>query len=98
MESINRPALSQYQDTNKDTPQFKLSTGMGPITDRIINELMNGFTIDDYRDKINDKFVDPMTKIINQRLRPYMYISGGLYIIIIVLLLIIIYILIIRKK
>jgi len=75
-----------------------VETGMGPITDRIINELINGFAIDNYHDKINDKFVDPITKIINRRMLPYVYLSGGLYIIIIVLLLIIIYMLTNKKR
>ena len=74
-----------------------IETGMGPITDRMINELINGFAIDNYKDKINDKLVDPLTSIINRRMQPYVYLSGGLYIVIIVLLLIIIYVLITKK-
>jgi hypothetical protein len=78
--------------------QNKLKTGMGPVTDRIVNELIDGFAIDDYRDKINNKFVDPITEIINRRVQPYVYLSGGLYIVIIILLCVIIYILLHKKK
>lgn len=79
-------------------PQDKLKTGMGPITDRIINELIDGFAIDNYQDKINNKFVDPITEIINRRVQPYVYLSGGLYVVIIILLCVIIYILINKKR
>jgi hypothetical protein len=74
-------------------PNPKFETGMGPITDRILNELINGISIDTYESRINDKLVDPITRIINKRVQPYMYLSAGLYIIIIILLLVIIYML-----
>jgi len=80
----------------EDKPIFE--TGMGPKTDRIINELINGFTIDNYRDKINDKFLDPITEIINQKTKPYVYLTYGLYSINIILLLVIIYILLNKKQ
>lgn len=78
--------------------QNRIETGMGPMTDKLINELIDGFAIDNYQDKINDKFVDPITKIINQRIQPYIYASGILYIVIIMLLLIIIYMLNKKRK
>jgi hypothetical protein len=76
----------------------KIETGMGPITDKIINEFINGISIDNYESRINDKVLDPITKLINKKMQPYMYLSGGLYIVIILLLLIIIYMLFTKKK
>ena len=81
------------------SPDHKiLETGMGPVTDRILNEFIDGIANDKYRDKINDKVVYPLTTIINQRVQPYVYFSAGLYILIIILLLIIIYILLNKKS
>lgn len=70
-----------------------LNTGFGPMTNKIINELIGSIDIDNHRDKIYDKVVDPLTGIVQKRMLPYLYFSAGLYILIIVLLLIIIYIL-----
>lgn len=101
-----KDAFTQSSGANRKIPvpqfisqsQNKLKTGMGPVTDRIVNELIDGFTIDAYQDKINNKFVDPITEIINRRVQPYVYLSGGLYIVIIILLCVIIYILLHKKN
>lgn len=103
--SEGKDTFTQPPGTNRKIPipqfisqvQNKLKTGMGPVTDRIVNELIDGFTIDAYQDKINNKFVDPITEIINRRVQPYVYLSGGLYIVIIILLCVIIYILVHKK-
>lgn len=73
-------------------------TGFGPMTDRIVSGLIDGINIEDHKDKIYDKLVEPLTRMINQRMQPYIYYSAGLYLLVIFLLLIIIYILLYKKS
>lgn len=80
-----------------DSNLQSVRTGIGPMTDRIINELIDKIDINDYKEKIYEKIVDPLTSMINKRIQPYIYFSAGLYILIIILLLIIIYILLNKK-
>lgn len=74
-----------------------IRTGMGPVTDRFINEFINGLDMADYKDRINDKIFDPVFDSINNRIRPYFYTGVLLYVINLILLIVIIYILL-RKK
>jgi len=82
-----------YQPTN-DHQSLKIETGIGPITDKILNDILNRLTTDNFKEKLSAKIIEPLTTIINEKIQPYINISIGLYIIVIVLLLIIIYFLI----
>jgi hypothetical protein len=83
-------------DGDKKIGGFK--TGFGPFTDSLINNVFDNLDAEKLRNKLTDKFVDPMYDIINQKLQPYIYVGITLYSIVIVLLFIIIYLLVIKKK
>ena len=83
----------QLQPQPQSQPDRKtVETGMGPITDRLINELINNIMTD------QNKLVDPLTNMINRRIQPYIYFIAGLYVLIIGLLIVIIYILLNKKS
>lgn len=74
-----------------------LETGVGPITDHFVNLLINKISTSDIKDKLAEKVVDPAVVVIKQKIKPYIYVSLGLYLIIILLLIFIIF-LIYKKK
>jgi len=76
----------------------RFETGMGPMTDRILGTVLDKITSGDFREVLTDKIVDPVTEIINKKIKPYVYISLGLYTILVIFLIIIIYLLIKKKK
>jgi hypothetical protein len=84
--------------TAKSATTNTIQTGLGPVTDKIISDLLDKFTIEKYQDRINDGFIDPLTQLVNQRLKPYVYFGGVLYIINVGLLLLVIYLLLSRKR
>ena len=92
MGSNNGADNIQYDDN------FKFQTGIGPMTDKILNSILDRLTSESFKEKVSDKIVGPVTEIINRKIKPYVYTSIGLYGIVILLLLIIIYLLIVRKK
>ena len=87
---MNPPAASNANG-------FNFETGLGPTTDRILNDLFGKLTNDQFREKLTDKIVGPVTGIIGSKVRPYVYVIAGLYIIVIVLLLVIIYLIVTKK-
>lgn len=82
-------------ESTNNNDKFKLETGMGPSTDKFLNLILDKLAGYDFKDKF--KIFDPITNIVNEKIRPYIYISIGLYFIILILLIIIIYLLIKRK-
>lgn len=89
MESSNSP---EYRNHN-----FNLQTGIGPMTDNILNTILDRVTTGDFKEKLTDKIVSPITDMINRKIQPYLYLASGLYLVVLILLLIIIYILIKKK-
>jgi len=85
-------------DTVDHDNNFKFNTGIGPITDRILNSILDRLATDSFREKLTDKIVDPITNIINQKIKPYVYISVTMYLIVIILLIVIIYLLVKKNK
>ena len=83
---------------NNFSDNFKLETGIGPTVDRILNSLLDRITSDAFREKLAHRIVDPMTGIINQKIRPYIYTFIVLYAVIVLLLLIIIYLIVAKKN
>lgn len=77
---------------------IKFQTGIGPMTDRILNTILEMVTADKFKEKITDKVVYPVTEIINDKIKPYIYMAAGLYCVLIVLLIVIIYLLISARK
>ena len=90
MESSNSP---EYRDNN-----FNLQTGMGPLTDNLLNTVLDRVTSGDFRERLADKIVDPITDVINKKIQPYIYLAAGLYILLVILLLVIIYLLVKKNR
>lgn len=79
-----------YSNIENVDPNY-FNTGIGPTTDKILNIILDRLTSDRFKEKLTDKIVDPITQIANEKIKPYIYVSLGLYGIIIILLVIIIY-------
>lgn len=95
----NIPTLARGRiDPDGIEDNFHFQTGIGPTMDRLLNEALNRFTSDQIKEKIIRKLFDPMTRIIEDRVKPYIYIGAILYCILIVFLIIIIVLLINKKK
>jgi len=85
-------------DDDKNSNQnFNFQTGIGPVTDNILNAILDRFTTAQFQGKLLNKIVSPLTNVINEKIKPYVYISIGLYVFIVLLLFIIIF-LVVRKK
>ena len=82
--------------TSAESIPTRFSTGIGPMTDRVLNTLLDRVSSGDFKEKLTDKIVDPITHIINEKVKPYIYVSVIMYFIVILLLIFIIY-LIVRK-
>lgn len=85
-------------ETSRNDDNSKFQTGIGPTTDKIINYILEVVTADSFKEKITSKVVDPVTEMINSKLKPYLYMSIGLYALVIILLLIIIYLLLSNRS
>lgn len=75
----------------------RFETGIGPMTDRVLNMIVDRLTSGNFKEILTDKIVDPITTVVNDKIRPYIYISIILYLILVGLLLVIIY-LQVKKK
>lgn len=73
------------------------STGIGPITDKVLNNIVDRLATDNFRDKLTDKFVAPITNIAKEKAKPYIHGIIGLHLIIIILLFYLIYLTKIKK-
>lgn len=72
------------------------TTGIGPMTDNILNNILERITSDSFKEQLSNKIVGPVISLINSKIKPYVYLSIGLYMIIIILLIIIIFL--VRRK
>jgi hypothetical protein len=90
--------MSDNRFIQKPDEDNKFQTGIGPVTDRLLGNLLDRFSGNDFKEILIDKIVDPITEIINKRIQPYVYISITLYAIVIILLVVIIYLLLKKKK
>ena len=77
---------------------FKFETGIGPMTDRLLNTILDRLTTGNFKGKLTDAVLDPVTEVIYVKIKPYVYASLLLYSILIVLLVIIIYLLVVKKQ
>jgi hypothetical protein len=72
-------------------------TGIGPITDRILYAVVNKLNKLDYSNILADKIVEPVTVIVREKAKPYIYTCLVLYGIVVILLLMILCILMKKK-
>ena len=79
-------------------PNYDFASGLGPITDKILNGMFDAITNRDFKDKISDKLINPLTQIVNDKIKPYVCMGVFLYSIVFIMLLIIIYLLYTKNK
>ena len=82
----------------QDNVNNKIETGIGPVTDRLLGTVIDRLANSDFREILTDKIVDPITEVVNRKIRPYIYAGVGLYTVLVVLLAIIIYLLMKKKN
>ena len=68
-----------------------MKTGIGNVTDIIINQCINEFNKKETRNKINKKIINPVIKNINRKILPYFCICLLFMIIILILLIFILH-------
>lgn len=78
---------------NNLNPLNRLETGIGPITDRVLNTVVDRISSPEFREQLNNKVVAPITNTIYRKSRKYIYTGVVLYAIIIIMLIVIIYLL-----
>lgn len=78
--------------------KFRVETGIGPMTDNILNTILDRITTDNFRGKLTDKIIQPITGMINEKIKPYLYISLLLYSFIVILLFVIILLVMMRRS
>lgn len=71
--------------------------GLGPVTDRLAGNVVQWLQGDEFK-KNAEKFIEPISQIIQRRVRPYMYIAAGMYFVTVVMLIIIIVMLARKSK
>jgi hypothetical protein len=69
----------------------KIQTGIGPMTDTLLNNMADKLTNREFKEIVASKIVDPVTEIFYVKVKPYFYGGILLYAIIIILLLLILY-------
>lgn len=72
----------------------KIETGLGPTTDRLISNVLDNISKSNFGESIANKIIEPVTKIVNQKIRPYVYTCMALYAVIVFLLIVIILLLV----
>ena len=90
--------MSSIDDAQNGRQNFRFETGIGPATDNILNHILDRLTTDGFKEKLTDKIVDPITDIINKKIKPYIRISIVLYAVVVILLLFIIYLLMNKRR
>jgi len=73
-------------------------SGIGPMTDRIINSVLESINTQQFRQILKERMVNPTMEIVLEKMKPYIILSVVLYIIIIMFLLVIIFILCRKRK
>ena len=90
--------INEFPKTVNYDDGLRFATGIGPRTDKILNTILARLTSNDFKEKLIDGVVNPITHVVIERIRPYVYLSLGLYMIIILLLVIIIFLLLKKNK
>jgi len=85
--------MSSY-NLNKKNTSPKIETGIGPITDTILNNCLNKLNSEEFKNKLIEIIYQPALDIVLIKFKPYIYLLASLYIIIIFLLIIQLYLLI----
>lgn len=81
------------KNNTPDTTGNAYRSGIGPITDRIINSVLDGINTQSFRQILKERMVNFTMEIVLEKMKPYIILSVILYIVIIIFLLAIIIIL-----
>ena len=84
--------IESLQEKCIDDKKFK--TGIGPMTDNIINQCIDKITSNEVKNKLADKILEPIIDIVNEKIQPYIYLITALYIIIVILIIVNMYLVI----
>lgn len=68
----------------------RVETGFGPAADRIIENVLDKLSQSNLGETLANSIIDPVTSIINQKMRPYLLTASLMYALIIFLLVVII--------
>jgi hypothetical protein len=88
--------LKTVHETTNIDDIGKKNIGLGPATTNFIRNLLNKLN-NEQKNTITHNLIEPVMDIINQKIKPYIYISIGMYLLIVILLLFLIY-LTMKKK
>jgi hypothetical protein len=91
---LNVMSYNLKKDKKDNSP--KIETGIGPITDTILNNCLDKLNSDGFKTKLIESIYQPALDIILAKFKPYLYLLASLYLIIIFLLIIELYLLIRR--
>ena len=76
-----------------------IETGIGPMTDRFLSNIVNKLSNKNFQDMVSKKIVDPVMLVVVKKMQPYIYMVLLLYAILLFLIIYMIYKLnIINKK
>ena len=89
--------MSDKRPPNLYTDHSKLQTGFGPMTDKVLNSVLESMSSSTFKEQLTHRIIDPSAKIIKDKMRPYINIGIGMYLFLVFLLIVIIYLLI-RKQ
>jgi len=78
------------------SPNPKTPVGLGPVTTNFFRNLLNRLN-NDHKNTLTQNLIDPMMDIINQKIKPYIYVSIGMYLLIVLLLVYLIWLILKRK-
>jgi hypothetical protein len=71
--------------------QNQINTGFGPMTDSILNAIIDRLSSGNFKEKITEKIINPITDVVTNKLKPYIWVVLILYALILVLLIYIIF-------
>lgn len=97
MDINNEPLFTTPDDIHApQIPKSQQTIGLGPVTANFFRNLLDRLN-NEQKHTLTQNLVDPIMGIINQKIKPYIYISIGMYLLIVMLLLYLIW-LVLKKK
>lgn len=66
-------------------------TGMGPITDRVINAVADKLSSEDVQKTLTTRVIEPITVVVQEKIRPYLYVGFIFYLVLLILVMVILF-------
>ena len=70
--------------------EWRLETGVGPVTDRILGNVIDKISSEEFRTNVLSKIVEPVVVVVSNKIKPYLLIAFVLYLVLFVMLIYII--------